>query len=160
VNAEFKDFYDAIGALIAGDTEHVPELTAGSVVVMAPDASAADIDTEVQKRVAAAKGLVVVIYRGRGENVDPDEDLDDTLAIGVEMPMELYANRHRWNWRKDASKRATEVLLVSLIRLVHGAQVEPANMPSYERVRFRRFYPVNDDDFEVWRLEFDRTLFL
>lgn len=156
-NTELADFRDALRTAIVDDTALVAELTKNAVVKAPANAQPEDISTAVLTTAAKSKGLAVVLYNGAGRNLDPD---GGDIALETLQHVELYVHRVKWNKKHDSSKRTAEVLMLSLIKLLHNAEISIGALKAYEKLQFREFNPLQDEEFEVWELTFARVMIL
>lgn len=136
--------------LINANTQ-LPELTAENVTVLPPEKSAKEIDDLIQDHMAKAKGLSVVIIAGGGENVE--KELDQP-RFKVDFEIQLFSHPVL----RANNARTPLVLMLEIIRLLHGAQVEIAGYGWFERITSESFAPLPDPDFTAYSMIFAREM--
>jgi uncharacterized hydantoinase/oxoprolinase family protein len=136
--------------LINANTE-LPELTNKNVTVVAPEKSVEEIDKMIQDHMAKAKGLSVVIIAGGGQNVE--KELDQP-RFKVDFEIQLFSSPIL----RSSSARTPLVLMLEIIRLLHGAEVSIAGYGWYERITSNAFAPLPDPDFTAYSMMFEREM--
>jgi hypothetical protein len=136
--------------LINANTE-LPELTNKNVTVIAPETSAEEIDKMIQGHMAKAKGLSVVIIAGGGQNVE--KDLDQP-RFKVDFEIQLFSHPVL----RANNARTPLVLMLEIMRLLHGAQVDIAGYGWFERITANAFSPLPDPDFTAYSMTFEREM--
>jgi hypothetical protein len=137
-------------ALINANTE-LPELTNKNVTVVAPEQSAEEIDKMIQAHMAKTKGLSVLIIAGGGQNVE--KDLDQP-RFKIDFEIQLFASPVM----RGSSARTPLVLMLEIIRLLHGSEVQIAGYGWFERIAATAFAPLPDPDFTAYSITFEREM--
>ena len=104
--------------------------------------------------IAKTNGLALILYEGIERNLAANDT--DPVRLEHTEVMELYIDRVKWNSEIDATKRDTETIRISLINLLHGAAIQPAELPCFEQLAWRSSRPAFDTTYEIWVLEFVR----
>lgn len=149
--AGLDDMLVVIANILINANTELPELTNKNVTVIAPETSAEEIDKMIQGHMAKAKGLSVVIIAGGGQNVE--KELDEPRFL-VEFEVQLFSHPAL----RASNARTPLVLMLEIIRKLHGASVEIAGYGWFERITSKSFTPLPDPDFTAYSMVFEREM--
>lgn len=149
--AGLDDMLVVIADTLINANAQLPELTDKNVTVLPPEATAEQIDKMIQNHMAKSKGLSVVIIAGGGQNVE--KDLDQPRFL-VEFEIQLFSSPIL----RAQNARTPLVIMLEIIRLLHGASFEIAGYAWFERITSKSFAPLPDPDFTAYSLMFEREM--
>lgn len=147
--AAVADFIAGAGVLPNGAdlTDFGPK----NVTVIAPEATAKQIEAKVQDAIAKHKGLSLLVTGGGGKN--PDKESPGPRMV-VELELQLYLHPRL----RPAGSRTALELVVALLRGLHDSQIRVNGFPWYEEIKADGFDPLPDDNFTAYTLSFEREM--
>lgn len=116
---------------------------------MAPD----DINATVERAVASANGLCLLLVPGDATNEHPDAP---GPRLSLQLELQLFVGL---NLRPAGAAKPME-LVVALCRLFHQAQLRVQGVGWMEEVIVSGFAPLEDDDFTAYSISLIRDLVL
>jgi hypothetical protein len=147
--ASIADFIAEAGVLPSG--ADLSDFTARNVTVIAPEATAKQIDAKVQDAIARHKGLSLLVIGGGGKVADADAP---GPRLTVELELQLYVHPRL---RGEGSRSALE-LVAALLRGLHDAQIRVTGCSWFEEIRATGFDPLPDEDFTAYSISFEREM--
>jgi hypothetical protein len=149
--AGLDDMLVVIANILINANTELPELTSTNVTVLPPEKSAEEIDKMIQNHMAKAKGLSVVLIAGGGQNVE--KELDQPRFL-VDFEIQLFSSPIL----RASNARTPLVLMLEIVRLLHGAEVTIAGFGWFERITSESFTPLPDPDFTAYSMTFKREM--